>query len=215
MCRCHPPPVTLCAHSLLIAARASLCLLFLSSQQQGVVPTEVADLQALGADWIVASGHKMCAPTGVGFLWGRYDLLESMAPWQCGGEMIADVFLDHSTYAPPPGRFEAGTPAIAEVVGMGAAVDYLESIGGMAAVHAHEAELGAYLYERLSAVEDISIYGPPLSCPMGRAGLAAFNIKGLHATDVSMLLDTAGASLFKSLHCIQGSWRCASACGML
>lgn len=150
-------------------------------------------LQALGADWIVASGHKMCAPTGVGFLWGRYDLLEAMPPWQGGGEMIEDVFLDHSTYSPPPTRFEAGTPAIGEVIGLGAAVDYIESIGGMAAVHAHEVELGGYLYEQLHTVEGVTIYGPAPDCEHGRAALASFNVAGLHATDVSMLLDAAGA----------------------
>lgn len=162
-------------------------------------------MQALGADFVVASGHKMCAPTGVGFLWARSALLEAMPPWQGGGEMIADVFLDHSTYAPPPNRFEAGTPAIGEVVGLGAAMDYLtsEHVGGMAAVAAHEAELGGYLYERLSAVDGVTVYGPRPTAARPRAALAAFNVEGLHATDVSMLLDAAGVAVRSGHHCCQ------------
>lgn len=85
--------------------------------------------KALGADWIVASGHKMCAPTGIGFLWGRADVLKAMPPWMGGGEMIVDVFLEGSTYAEPPLRFEAGTPAIGEAIALGAAIDYLQGIG--------------------------------------------------------------------------------------
>jgi hypothetical protein len=115
-----------------------------------------------------------------------------MPPWQFGGEMIDQVFLDRSTFAPPPLRFEPGTPAIEQVVGLGAAVDYLSSIGGMEKVHEFEMDLGSYLYEKLAQVDDIVIYGPPPDARLGRAALAAFNIEGLHATDVSMLLDAAG-----------------------
>jgi cysteine desulfurase/selenocysteine lyase len=108
-----------------------------------------------------------------------------------GGEMIQDVFLDHSTYAAPPARFEAGTPSIAEAIGLGAACDYLSTIG-MDKVHAYEEEIGGYLYERLAGVEGVTIYGPPPSAARGRASLAAFNVEGLHATDVSTLLDNSG-----------------------
>merc|ERR1711904_421232 len=142
------------------------------------VPHMAVDVQALGADWIVASSHKMCGPTGVGFLWGKMAVLESMPPWMGGGEMIQDVFLDHSTYAPPPLRFEAGTPAICEAIGMGAACEYLTQLG-MDAVHQYENEIGAYLYEQLAAVDGVCIYGPPPSCDRGRAALAAFNVDGL------------------------------------
>lgn len=152
-------------------------------------------MQALGVDFIAASGHKMAGPSGVGFLWAKASILESMPPWQFGGEMIDQVHLDHSTFAPPPLRFEPGTPAIEQVVGLGAAVDYLNSIGGMQRVHAFEKDLGAYLYEKLAQVDDVVIYGPPPDVALGRAGLAAFNIEGLHATDVSMLLDAAGVRL--------------------
>lgn len=152
-------------------------------------------MQALGVDFIAASAHKMAGPSGVGFLWAKSSILESMPPWQFGGEMIDQVFLDHSTFAPPPLRFEPGTPAIEQVVGLGAAVDYLNSIGGMEKVHEFELDLGAYLYEQLASVDDVVIYGPPPDAQLGRAGLTAFNIEGLHATDVSMLLDAAGATL--------------------
>jgi selenocysteine lyase/cysteine desulfurase len=108
------------------------------------------DVQTLGADWIVASSHKMCGPTGIGFLWGRYELLERMPPWMGGGEMIQDVRLEGSTYAEPPSRFEAGTPAIAEAIGLGAAADYLAGLG-LERVAAHERELGGYLYDRVGA----------------------------------------------------------------
>ena len=106
------------------------------------------DVSQLGADFIVASAHKMCGPTGIGFLWGRGELLAGMPPWQGGGEMIAEVRLEASTYAEPPSRFEAGTPAIAEAIGLGAACDYLSGLG-MQRVHAYEQELGGYLYERV------------------------------------------------------------------
>ncbi|KAF6255085.1 aminotransferase class V domain-containing protein [Scenedesmus sp. NREL 46B-D3] len=166
------------------------------------VPHMKVDVQALGVDWIVASGHKAMAPTGIGFLWGRYELLETMPPWMGGGEMIQDVFLDHSTYAAPPARFEAGTPSIAEAIGLGAACDYL-SATGMDKVHAYEQEIGGYLYERLAALNKVTIYGPPPSVKRGRAALASFNVGGLHATDVSTLLDTAGVAVRSGHHCTQ------------
>ena len=166
------------------------------------VPHMPVDVQALGADWIVASSHKMCGPTGVGFLWGKMDVLEAMPPWMGGGEMIQDVFLDHSTYASPPLRFEAGTPAICEAIGMGAACEYLTDLG-MDAVHAYENEIGTYLYEQLAAVNGVRIYGPPPSSNRGRASLAAFNVEGIHATDISMILDTKGVAVRSGHHCTQ------------
>ena len=166
------------------------------------VPHMAVDVQALGVDWIVASSHKMCGPTGVGFLWGKMEVLENMPPWMGGGEMIQDVFLDHSTYAPPPLRFEAGTPAICEAIGMGAACEYLTQLG-MDAVHQYENEIGAYLYKQLAAIDGVHIYGPPPSCSRGRASLAAFNVDGLHATDISMVLDTKGVAIRSGHHCTQ------------
>jgi cysteine desulfurase/selenocysteine lyase len=166
------------------------------------VPNMPVDVQALGADWIVASGHKMCAPTGIGFLWGRAEVLAGMPPWMGGGEMIQDVFLDRSTYADPPSRFEAGTPAIGEAIALGAACDYLSALG-MPAVHAHERDLGAYLYAQLSAVPRVRIYGPPPSAPNGRAALATFNVEGIHPTDISTILDQAGVAVRSGHLCTQ------------
>jgi len=166
------------------------------------LPHMPVDVTALGADWIVASSHKMCGPTGIGFLWGRAEVLEGMPPWMGGGEMIQDVFLDHSTYAPPPARFEAGTPAIAEAIGLGAACDYLSALG-MQRVHAYEAEIGGYLYERLQSVPGVTVYGPPPGGARGRASLAAFNVEGLHATDVSTILDASGVAVRSGHHCTQ------------
>lgn len=164
------------------------------------LPHMPVDVQALGADWIVASGHKMCAPTGIGFLWGKMEVLETMPPWMGGGEMILDVFLDKSTYAEPPARFEAGTPAIGEAVALGAACDYLANIG-MDRVHQYENDIGGYLYDRLSAVDGVEIYGPKPA--LGRASLCSFNVEGLHATDVCTILDQAGVAARSGHHCTQ------------
>jgi cysteine desulfurase/selenocysteine lyase len=166
------------------------------------VPNMPVDVRTLGADWVVASGHKMCGPTGIGFLWGRKEILAEMPPWMGGGEMIQDVFLDKSTYAEPPSRFEAGTPAIAEAIGLGAACDYLTNIG-MDRIHSYEKELGTYLYEQLVVLDRVKIYGPPPSVPNGRAALCTFNVEGLHPTDVSTLLDQSGVAVRSGHLCTQ------------
>jgi len=164
------------------------------------MPVDVADL---GVDWLVASGHKMCGPTGIGFLWGKYDVLESMPPWQGGGEMIDEVRLEGATYAPPPGRFEAGTPAIAQAVGLGAACDYLSSLG-MARVQHYEHELAEYLWVKLSAVEGLELYGPPPRPGQPRAALVAFNdTRGTHSLDLLAFLDLDGIALRTGHHCTQ------------
>ena len=167
------------------------------------LPHLVVDVQAIDCDWLVASGHKMCAPTGIGFLYGKLGLLRSMPPFMGGGEMIADVFLDHSTYADLPHKFEAGTPAIGEAIALGAAVDYLSSIG-MDKIHAYEAELTTYLFQKLREVPDIELYGPkPDINGEGRAALASFNVKDLHPHDLSELLDQAGVAIRAGNHCTQ------------
>jgi cysteine desulfurase/selenocysteine lyase len=158
------------------------------------------DVQTMGVDWIVASGHKMCGPTGIGFLWGDAEVLESMPPWMGGGEMIQDVFMDRSTYASPPARFEAGTPAIGEAIALGVACDYLTNIG-MHRVHAYENELGGILFDKLSSVDGVTVYGPGAN--RQRASLAAFNVQGLHANDVCTLLDQAGVACRSGHHCTQ------------
>ncbi|MBW4621213.1 MAG: cysteine desulfurase [Cyanosarcina radialis HA8281-LM2] len=164
------------------------------------IPHMPVDVQKIDCDWLVASGHKMCGPTGVGFLYGKLDLLRSMPPFLGGGEMIADVFLESSTYADLPHKFEAGTPAIAEAIALGAAVDYLTGIG-LDRIHAYEEELTAYLYQQLSQIPQIRIYGPPVN--KGRAALAAFTAGDVHPHDLSTILDQAGVAIRAGHHCTQ------------
>jgi cysteine desulfurase/selenocysteine lyase len=167
------------------------------------VPHMLIDVQEIDCDWLVASGHKMCAPTGIGFLYGRLALLRSMPPFFGGGEMIADVFLDHATYADLPHKFEAGTPAIAEAIALGAAVDYLSAIS-MDKIHAYEEELTAYLFQQLQQVSGIRTYGPkPNADGSGRAALAAFTAGEVHPHDLSTILDQAGIAIRAGHHCTQ------------
>ncbi|MEM9219126.1 MAG: SufS family cysteine desulfurase [Cyanobacteria bacterium P01_F01_bin.150] len=161
------------------------------------------DVQALDCDWLVASGHKMCAPTGIGFLYGKLDVLRAMNPFLGGGEMIAEVFLDHSTYADLPHKFEAGTPAIGEAIALGAAIDYLTNIG-MDAIHDYEQELTAYLFKQLNTISGLRVYGPhPHADGSGRAALAAFTTKAVHSHDLSTMLDQAGVAIRAGHHCTQ------------
>ncbi|AFY49809.1 cysteine desulfurase-like protein, SufS subfamily [Nostoc sp. PCC 7524] len=167
------------------------------------VPHMPVDVQQIDCDWLVASGHKMCATTGIGFLYGKLELLEAMPPFFGGGEMIAEVYLDHSTYAELPHKFEAGTPAIGEAIALGAAIDYLTNIG-MDKIHAYEAELTAYLFQELAKVPQVRIYGPkPNAQGEGRAALAAFTVEGVHANDLSTLLDQEGVAIRSGHHCTQ------------
>jgi len=167
------------------------------------VPHMAIDVQAMDCDWLVASGHKMCAPTGIGFLYGKLALLRSMPPFLGGGEMIADVFLDHATYADLPHKFEAGTPAIAEAIALGAAVDYLSAIG-MDKIHAYEEELTSYLFQQLQQIPELRLYGPkPNVDGSGRAALAAFTAGDVHPHDLSTILDQAGVAIRAGHHCTQ------------
>ncbi len=167
------------------------------------VPHMPIDVQAMDCDWLVASGHKMCAPTGIGFLYGKLDLLLAMPPFMGGGEMISEVFLDYSTYADLPHKFEAGTPAIGEAIALGAAVDYLTNLG-MDKIHAYEEELTAYLFNQLRGIPDLKIYGPqPTADGKGRAALASFTVEGLDSSDVSALLDQEGVAIRSGHHCTQ------------
>ena len=177
------------------------------------VPHMPIDVQAMDCDWLVASGHKMCATTGIGFLYGKKDLLLAMPPFMGGGEMIDEVFLDHSTYGELPHKFEAGTPAIGEAIALGAAVDYLNSIG-MDKISAYEAELTAYLFKQLATIPELRIYGKkPTADGHGRAALAAFNIPGIHASDLATLLDHEGIAIRSGHHCTQPLHRILNASG--
>lgn len=159
------------------------------------------DVQAIDCDWLVGSGHKMCAPTGIGFLYGKLALLREMPPFLGGGEMIADVYLDHATYADLPHKFEAGTPAIGEAIALGAAVDYLSSIG-LERIYAYEQELTHYLFERLTAIPQVKIYGPHPS-QASRAALASFTAGEVHPHDLSTILDQSGIAIRAGHHCTQ------------
>jgi cysteine desulfurase/selenocysteine lyase len=163
------------------------------------VPHMPVDVKALDADFLVFSGHKMCGPTGVGILYGRRALLEAMPPWQGGGDMIREVKMSSSLWNVVPYKFEAGTPAIAEVIGLGAAVDYLSDVG-MAWVDAHDRALTTYVYERLSQVEGLRILGPG---PEARSGLVSFTLGDIHPHDLSAILDGSGVAIRAGHHCAQ------------
>jgi len=156
------------------------------------------DVQALDADFVAFTGHKLYGPTGVGVLVGRYELLAGLPPFLGGGEMIETVDMTGTTYAAPPHRFEAGTPMIAEAVGLGAAVDYLSALG-MENVAAHERELVEYALPRLAAIDGVTIVGP--SVPVSRGATIAFTLKGVHPHDVAQLLDEHGIAVRAGHHC--------------
>ena len=162
-------------------------------------PHMALDVQALGVDFLAISGHKMCGPSGVGVLWGRGELLQAMDPFLTGGHMINSVRLDRTTWGELPHKFEAGTAPLAEAVGLGAAIDYLETIG-LDAVEAHEHELAAYALGRLSEVPGIELYGPPVE---RRAGIVSFNLADVHPHDVAQILDMQGVAIRAGHHCCQ------------
>ncbi len=157
------------------------------------------DLQALDCDFYAFSGHKMLGPTGVGALWARAEILEAMPPFLGGGEMIRRVTVDDSTYAGIPARFEAGTPPVAEAIGLAAAIDYLEAVG-MDAVAEHDAALARYALERLDGVQGVTLYGPRGD---DRGGIVTFNIDGVHPHDVATALDAEGIAIRSGHHCAQ------------
>ncbi|MGX7675067.1 cysteine desulfurase [Plantactinospora sp. DSM 117369] len=170
-------------------------LLLDCSQSVPHLPVDVVDLDA---DFIAFTGHKMCGPSGIGVLWGRGELLAAMPPVFGGGSMIETVAMTGSTYAPPPARFEAGTPPIAEAVALGAAVDYLSGIG-MKAIQWHEKELTAYALDALETVPGLRIFGP--SVPVGRGGTISFALDGIHPHDVGQVLDAEGIEVRVGHHC--------------
>ena len=172
--------------------------LFVVDGAQGA-PHLPVDVQAIDCDVYALSGHKMLGPTGVGALWARAEILESMPPFLGGGEMIRKVTIDDSSYAGIPARFEAGTPPVAEAVGLAAAIDYLEGVG-MEAVAEHDLALARYALERLDGLEGVELYGPRGE---DRGGIVTFNIDGVHPHDVATALDADGIAIRSGHHCAQ------------
>ncbi|HTN96342.1 MAG TPA: cysteine desulfurase [Nordella sp.] len=156
------------------------------------------DVQDLDADFYVFTGHKTYGPSGIGVLYGKMEHLRRMPPYQGGGEMIGEVSLDRITYAEPPHRFEAGTPAIAEAIGLGAALDYMKGIG-LEAIAAHEADLRDYATARLSEINSLKIFGRARE----KGAIVSFNMEGAHAHDISTVIDRAGVAVRAGTHCTQ------------
>ncbi|MEG3166685.1 cysteine desulfurase [Sphingomonas sp. LB3N6] len=161
------------------------------------VPRISVDVKAIGCDFYVLSGHKLYGPTGIGVLWAKPELLDAMPPYQGGGSMIDKVSFVKTTYAPPPGRFEAGTPHIVGALGLHAAIDYVESIG-LDAIHAHETALVTATREALSGINSVRLYGPADS-----AGIVSFTIEGVHPHDIGTILDEERVAIRAGHHCAQ------------
>jgi cysteine desulfurase / selenocysteine lyase len=162
-------------------------------------PHKRVDVQALGSDFVAVSGHKMLGPSGIGFLWGKAELLLAMEPFLTGGHMIRSVRADRTTWGELPHKFEAGTAPMAEAVGLGAAVDYLEAVG-LDAVERHEHELVAYALDRLGEIPGVELYGPPAN---ERAGIVTFNVADVHPHDVAQILDMDAVAIRAGHHCCQ------------
>jgi cysteine desulfurase / selenocysteine lyase len=183
------------AREMVAAAKAAGATVLVDGAQGA--PHQGVDVQALGCDFYAFSGHKMLGPTGAGILYGRRELLEAMDPFMSGGDMIKTVRVEGTTYHDLPWKFEAGTQAIAEVIGLGAAVDYLSALG-MDAVRAHEREITEYAFEALSDIEGLTLYGPP---PARRAGVISFDVKGIHPHDLATIADRDQVCLRAGHHC--------------
>ncbi|WP_242096382.1 cysteine desulfurase [Sphingomonas sp. CROZ-RG-20F-R02-07] len=161
------------------------------------VPRIAVDMAALDCDFYAFSGHKLYGPTGIGVLWARADLLEAMPPWQGGGSMIDRVSFARTTYAPPPGRFEAGTPHIVGALGLAAAIDYVAALG-LDAIHAHETALVTRTRAALAGINSVRVYGPADS-----AGIVSFTVEGVHPHDVATILDEGRVAIRAGHHCAQ------------
>ena len=183
-------------HRIVARAKAVGAITILDAAQSA--PHRALDVQTLGVDFLGFTGHKLYGPTGVGVLWGRYELLAALPPFLAGGEMIETVDMTGTTYAEPPHRFEAGTPMIAEAIGLGAAIDWVTSIG-MANIEAHEDALTRYALTALHTVPGLTVIGP--NTPDHRGATISFTIKGIHPHDVSQLLDEQGIAVRAGHHC--------------
>lgn len=179
-----------------MAAHNVGAMMFVDAAQS--VPHMAVDVQALECDFLAFSGHKMCGPTGIGGLWGRRSILESMEPFMGGGSMIGEVHLEYSTWADIPEKFEAGTPNIAHAIVFGVAAEYLSNIG-MDHIRAHEEALTLYLTERLQEIDGLTIYG---SAP-GRGAAVSFNLEDVHPSDLAIILDREGIAIRSGHHCTQ------------
>tara|TARA_B100000214_G_scaffold186558_1_gene134518 strand:- start:2140 stop:3393 length:1254 start_codon:yes stop_codon:yes gene_type:complete len=168
---------------------------------QSLAHTEV-DVKDLNIDFLAGSGHKLCGPTGIGFLWSREEILENMPPLFGGGEMIQDVFEDMSTWADLPHKFEAGTPAIAEAIGLSEALNYINKLG-LNNIQKYEKELTKYLFEELLLIDDLNIIGPNPEEDSQRASLASFFINNIHSNDIAEILDSKGICIRSGHHCCQ------------
>jgi cysteine desulfurase/selenocysteine lyase len=183
------------AREMTAAARKHGATVLIDAAQ--VIPHMAIDVQDLGADFLVFSGHKVYAPTGIGVLWGRLDLLKSLSPWKGGGEMIKEVTFEGTTYNDPPFRYEAGTPNIEGAIALAAALDYVNAIG-IEAIHTHEQELIATAATALSEIPGIRLYGPA-----DRIGALSFAIEGVHHYDLGTLIDQMGVAVRTGHHCCQ------------
>ncbi len=181
-----------------IAGRAHAVGALVLADAAQSVPHQGMDVAALGADFVGFTGHKMCGPTGIGVLWARRELLEEMPPFLGGGEMIETVWIDRSTFAPPPHKFEAGTMPIAQVVGLGAAVDYLSEVG-LDAIREHEHGLAERTLTALGEIDGVRILGPAQAVDRGSA--VSFIVDGVHPHDVSQVLDDRGVAVRAGHHC--------------
>ncbi len=179
-------------------AREAGATVFVDGAQ--AAPKLPLDMAELGADFYGFTGHKLYGPTGVGVLWGRQELLDAMGPFEGGGSMIRKVTKERITWADVPARFEAGTPPIAEAVGLATAIEWVDELG-LEAMHAHEQDLGAYALERLAEVPGVRVFGPPAG--EDRVGIVSFEVEGIHAHDVSEILDRHAVAIRAGHHCAQ------------
>jgi len=193
----RPPGTVNPVHALANWAHERGAIMVVDAAQ--AAPHRVLDVQALDCEFLALSSHKMCGPSGVGALWGRRELLETMSPFNLGGEMIRSVSAERTTWNELPYKFEAGTPAIAEAVGFGAAIDYVSAVG-LDAIESHERELVEYTLGRLGELPWVDTYGPP---PERRAGIVSLNIEGVHPHDVAQVLDWEGVAVRAGHHCTQ------------
>ena len=181
-------------------AKQKGCLVLLDACQS--LAHQKVDVIDLGIDFLAGSGHKLCGPTGIGFLWSKQAILEKIPPLFGGGEMIQDVFEETSTWAELPHKFEAGTPAIAEAIGLAEAISYINNIG-LDHIHEYEKKITKYLFEKLNQINEVEIIGPPPEIDPERASLATFYVKKIHSNDIAEILDSKGICIRSGHHCCQ------------